>query len=126
MSGNRATGVRLRLKDDKIIEVKASKEVVLSAGSIASPQILMLSGIGPRDHLEEMGIQTLVNLPVGKHLEDHIFSFGVQLTFENKTGQPLKPTDLLDAAYEFLIRREGEYLYLITNYLIKTYGIELE
>lgn len=110
MSEKTATGVRLRLKDGTILDTKASKEVILSAGSIATPQILMLSGIGPRDHLEEMGIHSLVDLPVGKHLEDHIFSFGVQFTFENKTGKPLKPTHLLDAAYEFLIHREGEFI----------------
>lgn len=49
------------------------------SGSINTPQLLMLSGIGPRDHLSSFGIQTLVDLPVGFHLKDHVF---VQFDFE--------------------------------------------
>ena len=112
-SGKKATGVRLRLKDGKFLEVKASKEVILSAGSIATPQILMLSGIGPRDHLEEFGISNLVDLPVGKHLEDHTCSIGVQMSFFNKTGKPVKSTYLLDETYKALIHRSGKFSDLI-------------
>ncbi|XP_033221058.1 glucose dehydrogenase [FAD, quinone]-like [Belonocnema kinseyi] len=107
MSEKTAKGVRLRLQDGQILNVKASKEVILSAGSIATPQILMLSGIGPRYHLEEIGIQTLVDLPVGKHLQDHIMSYGVHMTFLNKTAVPLKTTDGLDEAYKYLMYRSG-------------------
>ena len=49
----------------------ARKEVVLSAGSIGSPQILMLSGIGPRVEVEKHGILLQRDLPVGKNLQDH-------------------------------------------------------
>ena len=52
--------------------VTANKEVILSAGAIGSPQILMLSGIGDHDELAALGIKPQVNLPeVGKHLQDH-------------------------------------------------------
>lgn len=51
--------------------VKCRKEVILSAGAIGSPHILMLSGVGPKDHLKEMGIRPVVDLPVGEHLQDH-------------------------------------------------------
>lgn len=51
--------------------VNASKEVILSAGAINSPQILMLSGIGPSKHLQQLGIDTVVNSPVGYNLMDH-------------------------------------------------------
>lgn len=54
----------------------ANKEIILSAGSIASPQLLMLSGIGPREHLEEVGIPTLVDIPaVGQNLQDHVLTW---------------------------------------------------
>lgn len=50
----------------------AKKEIILSTGAIASPQLLMLSGIGPKNHLSELGIPTLVDLPVGENLQDHV------------------------------------------------------
>ncbi|KAK5638300.1 hypothetical protein RI129_012595 [Pyrocoelia pectoralis] len=59
--------------------VKAGKEVILSAGAINSPQVLMLSGIGPEEHLSQMKIPVLKNLRVGENLQDHVAMGG--LTF---------------------------------------------
>ncbi|PZC83549.1 hypothetical protein B5X24_HaOG207532 [Helicoverpa armigera] len=69
---NTVKGVQIT-KDGKDIIVNAKKEVVLSGGSINSPQILLLSGIGPKKHLEEMDIEVKVDLPVGENLQDHVF-----------------------------------------------------
>ncbi|MEC4015189.1 GMC family oxidoreductase [Streptomyces sp. H27-D2] len=67
-SGTRATGVELA--DGRL---SARREVVLSAGAIGSPQLLMLSGIGDPDQLREVGIQPRVELPaVGRNLQDHL------------------------------------------------------
>ena len=66
-----ATAVRFE-KKGKIYEIKATKEVVLSSGSVNSPQLLMLSGIGPAAHLNTIGIQLIADLPVGDNLQDHI------------------------------------------------------
>lgn len=53
--------------------IKATKEVILASGAINSPQLMLLSGIGPRDELEEHGIEVLHHLPgVGKNLQDHM------------------------------------------------------
>uniref|UniRef100_A0A0B6ZWA2 Glucose-methanol-choline oxidoreductase N-terminal domain-containing protein n=1 Tax=Arion vulgaris TaxID=1028688 RepID=A0A0B6ZWA2_9EUPU len=68
----RAEAVEL-IKDGRKYVVKAKKEIVLSAGSIETPQILMLSGIGPRKDLEAVNIQVVQDLPVGKNLHDHTF-----------------------------------------------------
>ncbi|XP_058799453.1 glucose dehydrogenase [FAD, quinone] [Phymastichus coffea] len=59
--------------------IRARKEVILSAGAINSAQILMLSGIGPREHLEEMGIPVFRDLKVGDNMQDHVGMGG--LTF---------------------------------------------
>lgn len=56
-------------------ELIKGKEVILSAGTIGSPQILLLSGIGPRDQLEKHQIPVVVDLPgVGKNLQDHLIT----------------------------------------------------
>ena len=65
-----ATGVFF-IRNGRKHFIKARKEVILSAGAIQSPQILMLSGIGPKDHLMEHGIEAKADLPVGKNLQDH-------------------------------------------------------
>ncbi|XP_063415907.1 uncharacterized protein LOC134697523 [Mytilus trossulus] len=67
----RAIGVEV-IKDDKRLRIFANKEVILSAGIINSPQILMLSGIGPASHLRKFGIPVMSNLPVGKNLQDQL------------------------------------------------------
>lgn len=65
-----AYGVEYR-KNGKKRTVFASKEVILSAGAINSPQLLMLSGVGPADHLRSVNINPIVDLPVGYNLMDH-------------------------------------------------------
>jgi choline dehydrogenase-like flavoprotein len=68
----RARGVRY-VRDGQTHEVRVEREVILSAGVIGSPQILMLSGIGPADELRALGIQPVADLPgVGKNLHDHL------------------------------------------------------
>ncbi|XP_012941185.1 choline dehydrogenase, mitochondrial [Aplysia californica] len=71
---NRAVGVEV-LKDNRKIRVMAKKEVILSAGAIQTPQILMLSGVGPARQLRDLGIQVKADLPVGQNLQDHVFFY---------------------------------------------------
>ncbi len=69
----RATGVEYRGPDGQLATVKAKREVILSGGSINSPQLLMLSGIGDPDHLTKNGIKPIHKLPgVGQNLQDHL------------------------------------------------------
>jgi choline dehydrogenase-like flavoprotein len=70
-----ATGVRVRTNDGAHHEITASKEVILSAGAIQSPQILELSGIGQQSLLETHGIPVVLDSPgVGENLQDHAIS----------------------------------------------------
>ncbi|XP_059607623.1 glucose dehydrogenase [FAD, quinone]-like [Phlebotomus argentipes] len=65
------SGVSMKLRGQTELKAFANKEVILSAGAINSPQILMLSGIGPANHLQEMEIPVIQSLQVGKNLQDH-------------------------------------------------------
>jgi choline dehydrogenase-like flavoprotein len=58
--------------DGKDKVAKATGEVIISAGAIASPQLLMLSGIGPADHLKQLGIPVHADLPVGFNMQSHV------------------------------------------------------
>jgi choline dehydrogenase-like flavoprotein len=72
-SAQMARGVEYRTENGEIAAAMARKEVVLSAGAVGSPQLLLLSGIGPKDELEATGVPCRLDLPeVGKHLKDHL------------------------------------------------------
>ena len=71
-AGMIATGVEYRTAAGETAIINAAREVILSAGAIGSPQLLLLSGIGPRRELEAAGVACRVDAPdVGKHLQDH-------------------------------------------------------
>lgn len=72
-ASNRCTGVDVEDADMfRTTTVTARREVVLSAGAIDSPKLLMLSGIGPAEHLQQVGVDVRVDSPgVGSHLQDH-------------------------------------------------------
>jgi choline dehydrogenase-like flavoprotein len=99
-----ATGVRWRKGGNESLAT-ASREVILCAGAIGSPQLLMLSGVGPADHLRELGIEPLVDLPgVGENLQDHPF---VTLCFESKDDDDLANAEKPKALLQFLFGRSG-------------------
>jgi choline dehydrogenase-like flavoprotein len=72
MQGTRATGVEYIQGIRETVRVNADREVILSGGAFNTPPLLMLSGIGPADHLRATGIKPVVDLPVGKNLQDHL------------------------------------------------------
>ncbi|KAB7503438.1 L-sorbose 1-dehydrogenase, partial [Armadillidium nasatum] len=91
---NRAYGVRY-FRNGAYHDVLARKEVILSAGVINTPQILMLSGIGPKEHLKELKIPLIKDLPVGFNFHDHV---GFSLTFVTD-----KPITYIPQRYNNLI-----------------------
>ena len=73
--GKKAIGIKVKIKD-KVEKIYANKEIILSGGSINSPQLLMVSGIGPADHLKDNGIEVVHSLEgVGKNLQDHLETY---------------------------------------------------
>jgi choline dehydrogenase len=90
--GRRATGVTFR-QHGRTLTARAGREVILCGGAVNSPQLLLLSGIGPRDHLTELGISVLHPLPgVGQSLQDH-YSAPVKL----KCRLPITVNDVMQS-----------------------------
>src|ERR1700745_4224714 len=89
--GTRCVGVRI-MTDGAIKDIAADKEVILAAGSINSPKLLMLSGVGEAKALHSLGIDVVANLPgVGENLQDHVLVSGV--VFKYKGKMPDRPVD---------------------------------
>ena len=100
------SGVEVRI-NNQILAIKSKREVILSGGSVNSPQILMNSGIGPEDHLRKMGIPVIKNLPVGQNLQDHIFFTGLMITVADNALLQKTSDDVIDEWYEYFRHRTG-------------------
>ncbi|OWF37635.1 glucose dehydrogenase [FAD, quinone]-like [Mizuhopecten yessoensis] len=109
----RAEGVEV-MREGRTLTVHARKEVILSGGAVNSPQLLMLSGVGPRDHLEDMEIDVKADLPVGDNLQDHLMVFIPVLT---NTSIPITKDTVGNvwALMDYVIHRTG---------VIATTGVE--
>ncbi|HJU68244.1 MAG TPA: GMC family oxidoreductase N-terminal domain-containing protein [Gemmatimonadaceae bacterium] len=102
--GRRATGVEY-VRGGRVTTAGAAREVILAGGAINSPQVLMLSGIGPAHHLRTMGIHVIHDLPgVGQHLQDHLVC-GVIVKARSATT--LTAAESIPNLLRFLIRRRG-------------------
>lgn len=108
-SDKRAESVTFVLNGEKELTVKATKEIVLSGGAVGSPQILMLSGVGPEKHLKALGIPVVKDLPVGQNLKDHA---SLPVIFRVDKSRSRKPTDteLVDSMYNLLMGRHSTLL----------------
>ena len=104
--GRRATGVVFR-HGGRLRQARAAREILLCGGAINSPQLLMLSGVGPAAHLAELGIPVVADLPgVGQGLQDH-YAAGFQM----KCRFPITLNDLLMSNMQKL--RAGLEYYLL-------------
>lgn len=96
---------------DDLTEVKARKEVILSAGAFGSPQILQLSGIGPAEHLADIGIELKLNLPgVGSNLQDHLTAIPSYRTHGHKGSfgvSIMGGIDILRGIFQWVRKRRG-------------------
>jgi len=101
---NRAMGVRYTLKGrDEVARV--TREIILCGGAVNSPQLMMLSGIGPADHLSSIGIRPLHDLPgVGGNLQDHLDASLLQFC---KTSDTYDRANKLVSLYQYVVNKKG-------------------
>ncbi|MFZ0421891.1 MAG: GMC family oxidoreductase N-terminal domain-containing protein [Xanthobacteraceae bacterium] len=92
MLQSRATGVEL-IHNGRRAKAHATREVILCGGAFNSPQLLMLSGIGPADHLRSVDIEPIIDLPVGQNLQDHL---AVLITYARVEGSEFRNNMRLD------------------------------
>jgi len=106
LAGPRAVGVRLRKGRGGVEVVRAEREVLLSAGAIGSPQLLLLSGVGPGEDLRAAGVEVRHDLPgVGRNLQDHPF---VTAIWEVSDRDTLYGADKPRPLAEWLLRKSGK------------------
>jgi len=108
VENNRATGIEYE-QGGVVAQVRASKEVIVSCGAIKTPQLLMLSGIGPSEHLREHEIKSIHHLPgVGQNLQDHL---SVESVFQCLKPVTLhhadRPLNKLATGLQWLLTRKG-------------------
>lgn len=89
--------------------IRASREVILTSGAIGSPRLLMLSGIGPADHLRSLGIPVILDRPgVGSNLQDHLDLFVIaECTGPHTYDRYAKPMWSAVAGLQYLLTRKG-------------------
>lgn len=103
-AGTRVTGVEY-IHNGAIMQQFAAREVLLCGGAVNSPQLLMLSGIGPAKHLHALGIPVRVDLPgVGKNLQDHLL---VSVNYQCQRPVTLMRADTLWNRLQYLLLRRG-------------------
>jgi choline dehydrogenase-like flavoprotein len=116
MKSGRATGIRY-VRKGKTEEVPARREVILSGGTYNSPQLLMLSGIGPGDHLRQHGIDVVLDLPgVGRNLSEHPVVYAEFTTREPITFlNSLRYDKLVASALRWALAGSGPLASLVCN-----------
>jgi 4-pyridoxate dehydrogenase len=92
LRGTTASGIEY-IRGGETVQAAASREVIVSAGAFSTPHLLMLSGIGPAAHLREVGVAPVIDLPVGRNLQDHLAVF---LSFARREAGPFHHQMRLD------------------------------
>ncbi|WP_280275208.1 GMC family oxidoreductase [Nocardia wallacei] len=117
VENGRAVAVELVAGGNRRIEpARAGREVIVCAGSLGTPRLLMLSGIGRAAHLREHGIDVIADLPVGDNLHDHLF---VPMSYLAPSGRRASPLSFAGAMARECVRPRSTYL---SNTLFEAVG----
>ena len=111
-SNKKAIGVKIRNKKGVTV-IGCTSEIILSGGSINSPQVLMLSGIGPKNHLKDLGIPLIHNLPgVGQNLQDHLtVNISYKINTLDTFSELMKPLKMIGNLIKFYTKHDGLMTY---------------
>jgi len=105
--GRRAVGISF-VKDGQIMKAKASREVILSAGAMGTPGLLMRSGIGPADHLSDLGIEVIADRDgVGANLQEHPGVGQNKFINRHSLNSRMRPWHVAGYALRYLLNRTG-------------------
>ena len=112
VSNKKAIGVKVKFKN-KVHMIGCTSEIVLCGGSINSPQILMLSGIGPKKHLKDHEIPLVQNLPgVGQNLQDHLtVNISYKIHKLKTFSELMKPIGMVKNLFEYFAQQKGLMTY---------------
>ncbi|XP_046753934.1 glucose dehydrogenase [FAD, quinone] [Diprion similis] len=102
----RAIGVEY-VRDGRMNAVRVRREIISSSGAIGSPQLLMLSGIGPKEHLESLGIPVLSDLKVGDNLQDHVGLGGLTFVVNEPVTLRKDRFQTLPVAMDYIVNERG-------------------
>ncbi|XP_075156112.1 glucose dehydrogenase [FAD, quinone]-like [Haematobia irritans] len=104
-NGQRLISIDFVLRQQHNLTVKVAKEAILSAGSIETPKLLMLSGIGRSEVLMPLNITQLHDLPVGENLQDHVGA----MFFAKLEAEPVENMDMMENLYQYLVYNRGPW-----------------
>jgi choline dehydrogenase-like flavoprotein len=109
VENNRAVGVEVIERSGRRVILRSSREVIVTSGAIGSPRLLMLSGIGPANHLTDVGIKVVHDLPgVGSNLQDHYDIYAIcECTGDHTYDNYSKWYRALGAGVQYLLFRQG-------------------
>ncbi|XP_072934502.1 glucose dehydrogenase [FAD, quinone]-like [Epargyreus clarus] len=114
-NSNKVKGVVLRKNNNDII-VNVKKEIIVSAGAINTPQLLLLSGIGPKQHLNDLNIKIKADLPVGENLLDHLF---VPVFFTMPADTNINSLSyIVSMLTDYLLTNKGPYSEIVSHRVI--------
>lgn len=101
-----AVGVQY-VRQGRMHTVRARKEVIISSGAIGTPHLLMLSGIGPEDHLQQFDIPVIKDLKVGYHLQDHVGLGGLTFIVDDPITFKKSRFQSISVAMDYIVNERG-------------------